>query len=55
MGMVPSNRSDSWHEAGNGSLGGRDEPESYYTKNLGSSSKMACLRIGIMVGIGLDM
>ena len=55
MGMVPSNGLDSWYETGNGCLGGRDEPESYYTKNFGSSSKMACLRIGIRVGIGLDM
>ena len=55
MGMVPSNGLDSWYETGNESLGGRDKPESYYTTNFGSSSKMACLRIGIRVGIGLDM
>ena len=59
MGMVPSNGSDSWYETGNGSLGDRDKPESYKTRNFGSSSKMACLRVeirvGIRVGIGLDM
>ena len=53
--MVPSNGSDSWYETGNGSLGGRDKPESYYTRNFGSLSQKAFLRIGIRVGIGLDM
>ena len=55
MGMVPSNWLDSWYETGNGSLGGRDKPESYYTRNFGSLSEMASVRVGMRVGIGLDM
>ena len=55
MGMVPSNLLDSWYEIGIGSLGARDEPVSYYTRNFGSLSEMASVRVGMRVGIGLDM
>ena len=50
-----TNGSDSWYETRNGNLGGRDKPESYKTRNFGSSSKMACLRVGIRVGIRVDI